>query len=42
MRYILVAAAVVDLLGMDANGLAVILQAGNRAGYDAFRHNGTS
>ena len=39
---VLITAAVVDLLGMDTNGLAVFLQAGNRAGYDAFRHNGTS
>ena len=39
---VLITAAVINFLGMDTNGLAVFLQAGNRAGYDAFRHNGTS
>ena len=36
---VLVAAAVKDLLGMDTNGLAVVLHAGNRAGYDTFGHS---
>ncbi len=38
-RYIFLLAAVIDLSGMDANGLAVVLAIGHRAGDDTFRHD---